>query len=588
MGRFKNPITGVTIDQENRSIQDLANQGFVPIADKEDKSEVIPTTPEPTPESERTADLTPTDLGIIPEYEQSPADIERERQAMLAKEAFQDTRTDEEIRTDMEEQFQAEIDSINRIYEEKRAEAERTGEGRIGRTTAIQARRGLLGSTFGESQKRRVEDINQDVLATISAQKQVALAGVYDEIDEDYEAELKKQRMAIEQGGRDYLNYLIGEEARKEERINRSVLGLIREEIDPSDALFADFADRLETSVDNLERIYKTAKDSYDAKVEAGEIEAEREATEFQTDIAKTQAETGKITAETSETLSDIYEGRAETVLERDKFESEEAFKRGQVTLDIAKQELNRDEFESDAEFEREAQKLAEAEFNWRKYIETEQENTNRLKVEAGIAKTMAEIKNMGKEDTIEKQKAELELRKLQEEANSIDIENDRKLLTTGHEIEALDAKLNDLDAIIYGEDAKAAIHDLVGTSWLGRTDPFSGYFESNKRLQGTVAQFVDSSTLDTLINLKARGGTLGAISEKELEILRSAGTKIINWEVRDDNNNGIGKWNTTYELFRAELIKMEDALKRLKEAAEYDEKQLEAEVLETKTEDLF
>jgi peptidoglycan hydrolase-like protein with peptidoglycan-binding domain len=83
------------------------------------------------------------------------------------------------------------------------------------------------------------------------------------------------------------------------------------------------------------------------------------------------------------------------------------------------------------------------------------------------------------------------------------------------------------------------------------------------------VQQLVTQSTLDTLIALKKAGGTLGAISDKEMGILNSATSMIGTWARHDDKNDKtkVTGYQTSPESFKAELMKIKTSFDRLKAA---------------------
>jgi hypothetical protein len=83
----------------------------------------------------------------------------------------------------------------------------------------------------------------------------------------------------------------------------------------------------------------------------------------------------------------------------------------------------------------------------------------------------------------------------------------------------------------------------------------------------GSVKQLTDQATLDTLLALKAAGGTLGAIAVKELEILQNSATKINNWEKKDKNGNGTGVWSIDEKSFKTELSRLETSYQRVIDA---------------------
>lgn len=67
-----------------------------------------------------------------------------------------------------------------------------------------------------------------------------------------------------------------------------------------------------------------------------------------------------------------------------------------------------------------------------------------------------------------------------------------------------------------------------------------------------SVKLLTSGGTLKTLLDLKQAGGTLGALSEGERQMLESAFSKISTWEVKDDDT--VVGYNTTETNFKREL----------------------------------
>lgn len=106
-------------------------------------------------------------------------------------------------------------------------------------------------------------------------------------------------------------------------------------------------------------------------------------------------------------------------------------------------------------------------------------------------------------------------------------------------------------------------LNSSVGTNKLGRTALTDKLTGSAQSFAGGVTQLLNQETIDTLINLKAKGGTLGALSDQERILLQSAATKIGKWEIKDKNNNGTGKYNIDEASFKAELNRIKELAQR-------------------------
>jgi hypothetical protein len=107
-------------------------------------------------------------------------------------------------------------------------------------------------------------------------------------------------------------------------------------------------------------------------------------------------------------------------------------------------------------------------------------------------------------------------------------------------------------------------LNSVVGTTALGRKSIVNNLTGEAQSFVAGVKNLISRETLDTLVNLKAQGGTLGALNEKELAMLENAASKIGAWEIKDKNGIGTGKFNASEKAFREEL----ERLKMLTERA--------------------
>ena len=72
------------------------------------------------------------------------------------------------------------------------------------------------------------------------------------------------------------------------------------------------------------------------------------------------------------------------------------------------------------------------------------------------------------------------------------------------------------------------------------------------------VSRLIQRETLDALIDLKAAGGTLGALSDNESRMLREAASQIGTWEIRDENGKVKG-YNIDQATFEQELDRLKE-----------------------------
>ena len=120
---------------------------------------------------------------------------------------------------------------------------------------------------------------------------------------------------------------------------------------------------------------------------------------------------------------------------------------------------------------------------------------------------------------------------------------------------EILQDKISLIDSLLSSTGLKGS----VGVYPIGRFTPFAIDKAARAEFSAGVTQLVNKETIDTLVNLKARGGTLGALSDQERILLQSAATKIGSWEIRDKNNIGTGRYRVSEEDFKKELNRIKD-----------------------------
>lgn len=90
-----------------------------------------------------------------------------------------------------------------------------------------------------------------------------------------------------------------------------------------------------------------------------------------------------------------------------------------------------------------------------------------------------------------------------------------------------------------------------------------SDVFGSRQSLISSVNQLTDKAFLDELLSLKERGGTLGQVTEKEGQALRSAASKIGTWEIKNDKGQVIG-YNASEKDFKDEINRIRTSTNRI------------------------
>lgn len=124
----------------------------------------------------------------------------------------------------------------------------------------------------------------------------------------------------------------------------------------------------------------------------------------------------------------------------------------------------------------------------------------------------------------------------------------------TDEQVAPIREKLTLLGDLVKGVDNSGA----VGTNPLARTSLSSWVTGARQNFVAGVKQLTSQETLNALLELKAGGGTLGALSDGERFMLQESATKIGGWEMKDSNGNGTGFYNASEKSFKEELVKLQ------------------------------
>lgn len=136
------------------------------------------------------------------------------------------------IRSNVMTNLQSEIDATNAVYAQKLKEAQIAGEGNLGSTAAINARRGLTGSDFAASNTDTTNQKNQDVYSGIGAEQAAAIAAINDKGNTEVQNELAAKNAVKQSSATDYINYLSQQGDRQTTRTNNAASAIISSGID--------------------------------------------------------------------------------------------------------------------------------------------------------------------------------------------------------------------------------------------------------------------------------------------------------------------------------------------------------------------
>ena len=130
--------------------------------------------------------------------------------------------------------FQDRINAINQVYAGKLAEAKQQGVGRVGQTTSILANRGLAGSLRGGAINEQTLTQNREIEDAINQEKALALSAIYNDVNSTAQAEAQRRREAMQSGAKNYIEFIKGQDTRKQTNISSVATALLAQGIDPS------------------------------------------------------------------------------------------------------------------------------------------------------------------------------------------------------------------------------------------------------------------------------------------------------------------------------------------------------------------
>jgi hypothetical protein len=177
---------------------------------------------------------------------------------------------EQSIRDATMKRFQAEIDATTQYYNEvkrqRQAEESVRGLGRVGTGVAVQARRGLIGSDFGNAQGATVDNYNssvQDGIArAVDSERNNAIQEILGKARTESQQEINAKLAARTKGAQDYIDFLKGSATRKDERANSAIANLIASGQEPDNATYDALAKELGMDVAALRTKYKEKADA--------------------------------------------------------------------------------------------------------------------------------------------------------------------------------------------------------------------------------------------------------------------------------------------------------------------------------------
>lgn len=194
--------------------------------------------------------------------------------------ANQTEKTPEQIFEEKRKLYQAEIDAVDRIYADKIKQARIEGQGRLGSSTAVQARSGLLGSDFGQAQTEKVMQGNRDIEDAYLNEKAVQINTILGKARQEALDEAKAKTEAKQAGIKSFVEYLTAQDTRKSQRLTNLAKSMIAQGLDIT-KLTPQELSQLQTS-------YGATKDEILSTFNTEKLASEK----LKADLAKNQPDT--------------------------------------------------------------------------------------------------------------------------------------------------------------------------------------------------------------------------------------------------------------------------------------------------------
>lgn len=466
-----------------------------------------------------TSPATPTPLATP----SAPASPVVNRPIVSSPEDFAQTQRDEatRIRNDEIASARGRVEDINRQFEGIIRDETQAGEGRAGSTRSRGARAGLLGSSFGAAQQAGTEKFNKQQQQFIQDQKTVQINAVFDKFDER-----ANERIASERE--------LAFATRDEQIANRDKF------ISEGKSLVGNIASQ------GVDFNQLDEEDLAEMKAQTGLSDLALE-TFYNANLPKNQQVKYDFMELADGTLLRTGDdGSAEGVGNFAKPDVVQNWKAKDI--DGTMYWVTQDDEGNITDFKKFDEKDEPSELDI-------------MQQQAEITKLMTEIEQIGVTDPVEAEKKQLELELLQQKVNQKEEADNQVAIKAGNAFQVFDDKVSLIDELI----AHPGMTKVVGTFITGRLgfDPISGEAQD---FSGKIKNLIGKETIDTLVALKARGGTLGALSDKERELLENSATAIGGWA--NDKGN---RWNVKQDKFIEELEKIKASTERVRDAAKAD-----------------
>jgi len=405
------------------------------------------------------------------------------------------------IRNETMSRFQNEIDALNRSYAIKKEEEAVRGDNRMGQVAAIGARRGLLGSDFGVAQKDTQLGANVDAQSAVEAERLAAEQAIYAKAEGIIQEAITGKEKAKKEGTDAYLKYIFENTSRKKaaaEEIAKTWYNSGYSELSNINEL----ADKLEVSVEALKSYYANYKKTADA--------------------AKVKA---NVTLSAGESIYNPNTGKIEVTAPVD--QKPVSMSPGSVLVDPV---------------------------TGKPLFTAPDKPTNPLDYMKEIGGYVYQYNPATGNTTVTKTTGTQKIVSINgkdyiQNADGTYTEPTVPAIKDTAAISNAQNKITAIDSLLQSPGFGGAVG--IGPGIVRTAAPWN--MGAKQDFIAGVEQLISKDTLDTLINLKKAGGTLGALSDQERIMLQNAASKISTWKLTDDKGKVTG-YKISEDLFKKEL----------------------------------
>lgn len=192
------------------------------------------------------------------------------------------TKDEDKIRRDTLQRYQGQIDATKAAYGTLLGQTQLQGTGRLGESTAQQARGGLMGSDFGAAMTDKTRAYNQGQEQEVLQSQATAIAAIMAQAEGDSRSDIAARRSAKQYGYEETKKYNAEEQTRKTANVKKLALSMVRQGVDPKTMgeQLKQLAKTYKVSENDIINSYFEEKDVEDKAL----AKAEQEALKFEQD----------------------------------------------------------------------------------------------------------------------------------------------------------------------------------------------------------------------------------------------------------------------------------------------------------------